>query len=233
MAEISAGTPVAAVAQLLHVWDCVDLADRVEGAELRWWEEPDEQLAVLGEHFVRSYPLTYAEMVIAPQHFEDLSDGALETIGRAVDVSLGGINGWKIVAGDWPDDESAEAPAGVPPRPEDWHGMHFRSQTELRVAQALDRANVMFCGNPRARLGLTADTRENREPDFLVLSRGKVGVLEVDGPSHHGKAADDHDRDRLFRRHGVRVVEHFDFERCYTVPDVVVSEFLRLLDLNG
>ena len=43
----------------------------------------------------------------------------------------------------------------------------------------------------------------------------KLGVLEVDGPWHTGRAADDHERDRRLREHGVRVVERYQAERCY------------------
>jgi very-short-patch-repair endonuclease len=67
----------------------------------------------------------------------------------------------------------------------------------------------------------------------LVVWKGKLGVLEVDGPWHEGKAAEDHERDRLFRHHGIRVIERFDYERGYAMPDDVVAEFLRLLELNG
>lgn len=111
--------------------------------------------------------------------------------------------------------------------------MRFRSKSELQVAKALDRANAAFWANARGRVGPATDSRENRESDFLVVWRGKLGILEVDGPSHDGKASADHERDRLFRHHSIRVVERFDAERCYAMPDDVVAEFLRLLELNG
>ena len=58
-----------------------------------------------------------------------------------------------------------------------WNDLWFRSQTERRIGQALDRANVVFAPNASLRLGVTQDARENREPDL---------------------------RDRLFEHHGIR-----------------------------
>lgn len=87
--------------------------------------------------------------------------------------------------------------------------------------------------NARGRWGDTPDAREVREPDFIVFSAGRVGVLEIDGGSHTGQAAADHERDRLFRQQGITVVERFAANRCYEWPDQVVAEFLRILLLNG
>ena len=105
-----------------------------------------------------------------------------------------------------------------------WKNLRFRSKSEVRIAEALDRAGVLFLPNCRARLEVSA-ARENREADFLVCAEGRWGVLEVDGE----RTADDHGRDRLFRAHGVRVVEHFHADRCYNEPDSVVREFLNIL----
>jgi hypothetical protein len=69
--------------------------------------------------------------------------------------------------------------------------------------------NVLFAPNASVRLGITADHRHTTEPDFLVWQDRKLGVLEVDGPWHTGRAADDHERDRRLREHGVRVVERY------------------------
>jgi very-short-patch-repair endonuclease len=58
-----------------------------------------------------------------------------------------------------------------------------------------------------------------------------VGILEVDGEPFHPptRTVQDHERDRLFRDHGIRVVEHFDASQCFEAPDKVVERFLRLL----
>jgi hypothetical protein len=66
-----------------------------------------------------------------------------------------------------------------------------------------------------ARLGFSL--RQNREADFLVCHKGKWGILEVDSPSSHPptRTVKDHERDRLFKAHGIRVVEHFDAGECW------------------
>jgi hypothetical protein len=109
-----------------------------------------------------------------------------------------------------------------------WEYFRFRSASEVRIAQALDEIQgVLFIPNGKARLGHPKG-RENREPDFLVCYRGKWGILEVDGPTHR-RAATDHARDRLFKLHGIHLVEHYDATECYENPQRVVKQFLYLL----
>ena len=111
-----------------------------------------------------------------------------------------------------------------------WNNLYFRSQSEIRIAEALDGAGVFFLPNCRGRVGAVG-ARENREADFLICHEGKWGILEVDGEPFHppSRTVQDHARDRLFREHGVRLVEHFDATECYENPAEVVARFLKLL----
>lgn len=111
-----------------------------------------------------------------------------------------------------------------------WNTLRFRSETERRIAAALERVGVMFLPNCRVRLG-PPDKRQNREGDFLICHEGKWGILEVDGEPYHppSRKAQEDERDRLFKLHGVRVVEHFDATRCFEAPTQVVKEFLAIL----
>ena len=111
-----------------------------------------------------------------------------------------------------------------------WNNLYFRSQSEIRIAEALDRVGALFFPNCRGRVGQRSE-RANREADFLVCHDGKWGILEVDGEPFHPptRTVHDHARDRLFRDHGVRLVEHFDATQCYNEADTVVARFLNLL----
>ncbi len=86
-----------------------------------------------------------------------------------------------------------------------WNGLCFRSGAEVRIAEALERVQVLFLPNCMARLGFSQ--RQNREADFLVCLKGKWGILEVDGPFTHPPArkVDDEERARLFKAHGIRL----------------------------
>ena len=88
----------------------------------------------------------------------------------------------------------------------------------------------MFFANCRARLGV--QKRGNLEPDFLVCHKGTWGILEVDGEPFHPptRTVHDHERDRPFTRHGVKLGQHYDATRCRNEPDAVVAEFLILLE---
>lgn len=114
--------------------------------------------------------------------------------------------------------------------PRFWQGFRFRSATEIKIAEALDRAGVLFFPLPKARV-VTDKGHMNVEPDFVICQEGRWGILEVDGEPFHPptRSAIEHDRDRLFRRHGVVCVERFDAKRCYENPDKTVEEFLLLM----
>ena len=111
-----------------------------------------------------------------------------------------------------------------------WQTLRFRSESEKKIAEALDRAGVLFLANCLARL-TTLEGRKTKEPDFLVCYQGRWGILEVDGEPYHppSRTVDDHKRDRDFRKYGIQVVEHFDARECYQQPDRVVKEFLDTL----
>ena len=116
----------------------------------------------------------------------------------------------------------------------EWGNMRFRSQTEVRIAKALDTVGVLFLPNCLARLRLNKGaSRATQEADFLICQSGKWGILEADGGPYHQQAARDHDRDRLFRQHGIKVIERFTAEECYSDAPGVVRKFLTLLERNG
>jgi hypothetical protein len=114
-----------------------------------------------------------------------------------------------------------------------WKGLRFRSPAEIKIAEALDRAGVLYLPNCMARLN-TPEGRKNKEADFLVCcetKRGfKWGIIEVDGRYHTAyRRVEEQQRERVFEHSGVRVYR-FDAKRCHDQPDNVVREFIELLD---
>jgi very-short-patch-repair endonuclease len=59
-----------------------------------------------------------------------------------------------------------------------------------------------------------------------------LGILEDDGEPFHPptRTVHDHTRDRVFKTHGIMVVEHFDASECFERPADVVRKFLTLLE---
>lgn len=113
-----------------------------------------------------------------------------------------------------------------------WERLRFRSKTEIKIAEALDRTGVLFVPNSLARLN-TPKGRENKEADFLICYNGKWGVLEVDGPFHTAeRRVEEQERERIFKKNGIKVVERFDAERCYNNPDEVVQEFFKMIEIG-
>jgi uncharacterized protein YjbI with pentapeptide repeats len=113
-----------------------------------------------------------------------------------------------------------------------WERLRFRSKTEIKIAEALDRTGVLFVPNSLARL-TTPKGRENKEADFLICYNGKWGVLEVDGPFHTAeRRVEEQERERIFKKNGIKVVERFDAQRCYNNPDEVVQEFFKMIDIG-
>lgn len=111
-----------------------------------------------------------------------------------------------------------------------WNNLLFYSYSEIKIAEAFEKKGVFFIPNPKGRLGPPSE-RVNRMPDFLVLFRGVLGILEVDGDSSHppSRTVHDHERDRLFKREKIHIIEHYDARKCFETPDLVVEEFLTLM----
>jgi len=118
--------------------------------------------------------------------------------------------------------------------PRMWAGMRFRSESELHIAQALERAGALFFPGALARIGAPG-ARHTREADFLICWQGRWGILEVDGAPFHGpdRSRADAERDQVFHTHGVGVIVRVDALRCFASPDAVVSAFLAQLDGQG
>ena len=75
-------------------------------------------------------------------------------------------------------------------------GFTFSTQSELLVAQALERRRVWWTGLVPARVNDDTGRRRTRELDFLVIAGGIPGILELDGWPHDGRAAEDRAEDR-------------------------------------
>lgn len=107
-----------------------------------------------------------------------------------------------------------------------WNGWHFRSEAEVKIAEALDLVGVLFIPNSKIRL-TTSEGRQNQEPDFLIFHQGKWGILQV---SHEDGEKYEECGDRLFQSHGIQIVQHYAATRCQAEPDRVVEEFLKTLN---
>jgi uncharacterized protein YjbI with pentapeptide repeats len=112
----------------------------------------------------------------------------------------------------------------------EWMGMRFRSQSEIKVAKALEERGLLYCPNSLVRLG---NYHKSFEVDFIVCYPTRWGsrcaVLEVDGYWHlPEKRAKEHERERLFEHSGIRV-HRFDANLCEQDSHAVVSELIDLM----
>jgi hypothetical protein len=105
-----------------------------------------------------------------------------------------------------------------------WNDLCFRSEEQVKIAEAIDRTNTLFFPNSKARL-TTPAVRQNQEPDFLIFHQGKWGILEI----WHPDTEKDETRDRLFASHGISIIHYCDANRCREEPDRIVREFLDIL----
>lgn len=105
-------------------------------------------------------------------------------------------------------------------------GIRYRSRTEIRVAEALDEANVLYFPLP---LGVRHYVRL-AEPDFLVVHLGRVGILEIDGPTHTPLTrAQESAKDAKLLQSGVRYIHHADVREVDKDAAAVVQNFLAML----
>lgn len=111
-----------------------------------------------------------------------------------------------------------------------YNEMIFASQTEVRVAQELEKRKILFFPLP---LAVRADTgnryKDHREVDFLICHDGTWGILEVGGAKHQGRYEQDKEKDAWFKRSGILCIEHFTSEQAYQKTGQVIDEFLSVL----
>uniref|UniRef100_B8HYH4 DUF559 domain-containing protein n=1 Tax=Cyanothece sp. (strain PCC 7425 / ATCC 29141) TaxID=395961 RepID=B8HYH4_CYAP4 len=109
-----------------------------------------------------------------------------------------------------------------------YNEMRFASQSEVRIAQELESAGVLFFPLPLAVRYSTGNFyQDHREVDFLICHDGTWGILEVS--YHQGRYEKDQEKDLWFKSAGVLFVQHFTAEQCYEQPKIVVEQFLSIL----
>lgn len=122
----------------------------------------------------------------------------------------------------------------------EWGGLYLRLLAEVRIAEALDQAGVLFFANARGRVGLQDTVVSDLqltgrvEVDFLVFYQGRCLSLEADGLHHteDEQSIRDYARDRVLLRSGVPTVR-FTAKDCLERPQQVVSEVLSILMQKG
>lgn len=105
-----------------------------------------------------------------------------------------------------------------------WNDLCFRCEEQVKIAEALDRANIFFFPNSKAHL-TTPEGRQNQETDFLIFHQGKLAILEIGHPD----TQKNQERDRLFQSYGICTIYYCEAHRCIQEPDRVVQEFLEIL----
>ncbi|MFE0316582.1 MULTISPECIES: hypothetical protein [Streptomyces] len=113
-------------------------------------------------------------------------------------------------------------------------GLHFTNEWEHGVYQVLKEQQGKLPDNDTIGimpLGALRVRKHTFEPDFLITYRGRVGVIEIDGPHHKGRRSDDHSRERLLRNAGVKQIDRIDVRDVSTKQDVekFVTDFLKHL----
>jgi hypothetical protein len=113
--------------------------------------------------------------------------------------------------------------------------LFFRTQSEANVHDALLRRRIPFMPLPvvmRADGSKRPDTMNRRiEPDFVMLYKGKMVVVEIDGGSHAETPVAAHERVKFLVEAGA-LVERIDTDRCKDTEGaaLVVADLLKTLD---
>ncbi|MET9813898.1 DUF559 domain-containing protein [Streptomyces sp. NPDC006355] len=112
--------------------------------------------------------------------------------------------------------------------------LYFTNQYELELYQVLKKRQAALPDNETIGIMPLGGMRVRRrvlEPDFLITYRGRVAVIELDGPHHRDRASADHSRDRQLRHAGVSFVERLNVEEVNTLAEVekFVDDFLAQL----
>lgn len=116
--------------------------------------------------------------------------------------------------------------------------LHFTNQYELELYHVLKKRQAALRDSETIGIMPLGGMRVRRrvlEPDFLITYRGRVAVIELDGPHHRDRASADHSRDRQLRHAGVSFVERLNVEEVNTLNEVekFVDDFLAQLGRQG
>ena len=117
--------------------------------------------------------------------------------------------------------------------------LFFRTISEQYVYEALLRRGLPFMPLP---VVVKANTMKRPisgvnvriEPDFCVIFKGRLVVLEIDGGSHnHKTAAEEEDRLRFLKEQGV-IVRHIAADKCSDIEwaTLTISDIFKSLDLE-
>lgn len=113
-------------------------------------------------------------------------------------------------------------------------GVHFTNEWEHRVYGVLKERQAALPENQTIGimpLGAMRVLGHTFEPDLLITYRGRVGVIEIDGPHHKGRASDDKSRERLLRKAGIKHIDRIDVRDSTQKHEVekFVTDFLNHL----
>lgn len=113
--------------------------------------------------------------------------------------------------------------------------MRFRDPGERNVYRAFKRAQHRLPSTESITILPNASARpfvaHTWEPDFVIAYKGRVGIVEIDGPTHQGRAAADKSRDHFFENSGVAYVDRWAVEDSTddATLDEHVERFLKRL----
>ena len=143
------------------------------------------------------------------------------------------------LASDRPGNQARRESAGATHPVED--GLTFGSAAELRVYRALKRLQARFPEHDTIAIAPLPSVRlrsgNTWSPDVLVTGRGRVLIVETDGPHHRGprRYVDDRNRDLQWQRCGVPVVRLAveDLHDDTALTDRLREEIVRHLRRDG
>ena len=226
----AADSDLGAVVAMVDAAGLFDQGDVLERAELRY-EFAYEMEDTWGDSRVGVRPA----VMIDPALLDALTEDALAVLQRGL-AAMHGVAGIELAdiavrplpaAPDWRDRrrKARNSGGGKLVTNQGTHTsvssmvredrLNFGSEAELQAYRALKRKQAALDSTatigiiPNCALRTMANTWW---PDFVVTHRGRVGVIEIDGPHHAGRAAADHSRDAFLFDAGVAIVERLVVE---------------------
>lgn len=136
------------------------------------------------------------------------------------------------VSGKRPTNQARRVRSEPPRFVEDY--LSFTNQGELTVYRALKKVQEKLPSEHTIGIYPLAGGRmpgRTWEPDILVTYKGKVGILEVDGPSHNGRRALDLTRDHVLYDTGIAFIDRVPVEALNDPEELTAAleRFVRRL----
>jgi hypothetical protein len=103
-----------------------------------------------------------------------------------------------------------------------WNNVRFNTEVEVKIAEILDRMNIIFSPNTILRM-IAAKGKVTKKVSFLIIVRGKCGILDIIPDEDN----DLEDANHYILGQGIDLIRFYTENICQNNPELIIRDFLK------